>query len=154
MTQTYQARYRLLIGESWREPGQLVPEAVTWFRVDSLVHHGRLIKVEVTADEFDAAVAQYSPDLAEQITGAPVPVAVAFNPVYPNDPPGRNSDIVMSDSDAEAVQPEDGVQPQREQPEQAEQERQGAPAEQPKQPRKASAKKAAPRHATPPEQQR
>lgn len=100
MTQTYQARYRLRIGESWREPGELVPEAVTWFRVDSLVHHGRLIKVDVADDTLAAAVARYCPDLADEITEAPQPVAVAIDPTYPNIPPGHLSDIIGTDAEA------------------------------------------------------
>ena len=62
---TYRARRPLRIGDDTRQPGQLVPEAQTWFRVDHLVHSGHLTKVVVEDEEFDQAVEKYCPDLIE-----------------------------------------------------------------------------------------
>jgi hypothetical protein len=62
---TFQARRALKIGDSVRQPGQLVPEAQTWFRVDHLVHSGQLTRVVVEDEQFDQAVEEFCPDLIE-----------------------------------------------------------------------------------------
>jgi hypothetical protein len=74
MIQTYRARYRLQMAPGvWREPtgpdglGELVPEAHTWFRVDSWLHQGQITEAEVSEEDFRAAVEKYCPDLAERI---------------------------------------------------------------------------------------
>lgn len=137
MTQTYQARYRLRIGESWREPGELVPEAATWFRVDSLVHHGRLVLIDVDDADLDAAVARYCPDLAEQITATPATAAAVSAPAYyPPDPLARLADLIGSDTEAGEGEPDQ--QPDHEQVDQPGADQQAAQHEQP-------AKKTAPR---------
>lgn len=64
---TFRARYRLDIGENFREPGELVPEAITWFRRESYEHTGRIIAAQVPMAELQAAVEQYCPELATQI---------------------------------------------------------------------------------------
>lgn len=62
---TFQARRALKIGLGVRQPGQLVPEAQTWFRVDHLVHSGQLTRVVVEDEQFDQAVEEFCPDLIE-----------------------------------------------------------------------------------------
>lgn len=68
MVDTYQARRRLKMApDVWREPGELVPEAHTYFRLDSWLHTGYLIEVEVSEKDFRAAVKKFCPDLAKEI---------------------------------------------------------------------------------------
>lgn len=65
---TYRARRRLKMTPThWREPGQLVPEVVTWFRIDDSLHTGRLIQVQVSPEEFEAAIAEFCPQLGDRI---------------------------------------------------------------------------------------
>lgn len=66
---TYRARRRVKIApDRWREPGELVPEAHTWYRVDSMLHTGMLsADPDVPEAEFRAAVQRYAPELAERI---------------------------------------------------------------------------------------
>ena len=67
MVRTYEAGRILTIGDSYRQPGELVPEAVTWFRLMNIVHMGYLKSVEVSIADFNAAVQKYCPELAEEI---------------------------------------------------------------------------------------
>jgi len=69
MVDTYRARRRVKIGpELWREPGELVPEAHTWYRRESIEHTGMIVAAkDVPEDEFRAAIAQHCPELAAQI---------------------------------------------------------------------------------------
>lgn len=55
------------MGNYVRQPGALVPEAATWFRVDSHVHTGYLDEVWVTEREYVEAVQHYCPDLTHQL---------------------------------------------------------------------------------------
>jgi hypothetical protein len=64
---TYAARRRLDIPPGFREPGELVPEAHDWFRLESWLHTGYIVEVEVSEEDFRAAVAQYAPDNSEAI---------------------------------------------------------------------------------------
>lgn len=66
---TYRARRPQTMGNEIRQPGELVPEACTWFRVDSHVHTGYLTEVDIPESEFIEAVQQYCPEMAEQISG-------------------------------------------------------------------------------------
>ncbi len=59
MTQTYLVRKPVKVGDETRQPGELCPEAATWFRVDHLVHSGFLLRVERTDEEIAAAVAGF-----------------------------------------------------------------------------------------------
>lgn len=65
---TFEAGRILKIGEGYRHPGELVPEACTWFRLQDLIHTGYLISVEVSEKTFKNAVQKYCPDLAEEIS--------------------------------------------------------------------------------------
>lgn len=62
MTQTFLARKPLKIGYEIRQPGELVPEASTWYRVDSLVHSGFLVRVERSDEEILAALRKHKVD--------------------------------------------------------------------------------------------
>ena len=64
MYKTYRARRTQLIGTAHRFPGELVPEAITWFRVESNVGSGYLDEVEVPGAELMAALAKYCPEIA------------------------------------------------------------------------------------------
>lgn len=64
---TYEAGRILDIGEGKRQPGELVPEAHTWFRLQNLVHTGYLLSVEVTTETFNKAVQQYCPELKDEL---------------------------------------------------------------------------------------
>jgi hypothetical protein len=64
---TYLARRRCLIGESWREPGEPVPEAHLWRLIDALLHAGYVEKVQLSEADFAAAVAKYCPEDAKAI---------------------------------------------------------------------------------------
>lgn len=60
MAVTYRARRRIKLSPTeWREPGELVPEAHTWFRPESLEHTGFLQAVEVDDDELEQALGEY-----------------------------------------------------------------------------------------------
>ena len=68
MVATYRARRRLqMSSDTWREPGELVPEAHTWFRLDSYLHTGHIVEAEVDEAEFRQAVREYCPQLAERV---------------------------------------------------------------------------------------
>jgi hypothetical protein len=64
---TYEAGRILDIGEGKRQPGELVPEAHTWFRLQDLLHTGYLISVEVTARTFAQAVNKYCQELKDEL---------------------------------------------------------------------------------------
>ncbi len=67
MIQTYRASRELKMGAGYRYPGDLVPEAATWFRVESFVHTGYLREVDVTEKAYVDAVQSYCPDMAEEL---------------------------------------------------------------------------------------
>lgn len=67
MVSTYRAGRILDIGEGKRQPGELVPEAVTWFRLENLVNLGYLQSTEVSVETFAEAVQKYCPELTDQI---------------------------------------------------------------------------------------
>ncbi len=74
MVSTFAAGRRLKLGPTgWREPGELVPEAHTWPRIDSYLHTGYLKTVQVEETELRAAVAAFCPELEHQIAGPPEP---------------------------------------------------------------------------------
>lgn len=61
----YRARYRLEVGPGdWREPGDDVPEAFLWFRMESFLHTGRIVEVWLTEAEFMATLALH--DISEE----------------------------------------------------------------------------------------
>ena len=62
---TFRARRRLDIHPGFREPGELVPEAHTWFRRESWLHTGYLEEATVGEKEFRAAVHKYVKDKDE-----------------------------------------------------------------------------------------
>lgn len=76
MVDTYRAVRTLKIDGEKRWPGELVPEAHTWLRVGNAEHSGYIKLVRVPESEFDQAVANYCPDLAQSLAekakGAPV----------------------------------------------------------------------------------
>lgn len=65
--QTYRAKRPLKMGLTTRNPGELVPEASTWLRVDNSVHSGFLAEVYIPEEEFAEAVNKYCPELAEKL---------------------------------------------------------------------------------------
>jgi hypothetical protein len=69
MVDTYRARRLVkLAPDVWRYPPDLVPEAHTWYRRESIEHSGLIEEAkDVDEAEFRAAVEQYCPDLAETI---------------------------------------------------------------------------------------
>lgn len=69
MTKTYAAGRRLKIGDGWREPGDLVPEAYTWLRMQDWLHTGYLKEVDVEDGELRSAISKFCPELSEQILG-------------------------------------------------------------------------------------
>jgi hypothetical protein len=58
---SYTARYRLDIGEEMREPGEPVPEAIIWFRMESYLHTGRIVEAPVSEDELRASITKFCP---------------------------------------------------------------------------------------------
>lgn len=77
MPNTYRVRRPIKVGEGKLPPGALVPEAITWFRVDHLVHAGFITFEHVEDDELMPYLLDrpelltrygYSSDLAEQET--------------------------------------------------------------------------------------
>lgn len=69
MTQTFLVRKPVKVGLEYRQPGELCPEAVEWYRVDHLVHSGFLVRVERTDEEIAEALAKYAPDRELEIAG-------------------------------------------------------------------------------------
>lgn len=67
MVKTFRARYDLNMGTSYRENGQLVPEAHAWYRMESWLHTGHIIEAEVSEEDFRAAIAQFCPELEDEI---------------------------------------------------------------------------------------
>ena len=67
MIDTFKVRRRCLIADQWREYGELVPEGHTWRIIESEVASGALERVQVSEADFEAAVQQYCPELAEEI---------------------------------------------------------------------------------------
>jgi len=69
MVDTYRARRRVKIGaDLWRDPPELVPEAHTWYRRDSIEHTGMIEAAkDVDEQEFRDAVERYCPELADTI---------------------------------------------------------------------------------------
>lgn len=60
---TYRARRPVNMGaEGVRLPGQLIPEACAFYLLDSLIHVGKIVAVEVPNAEFLAAIDQFCPD--------------------------------------------------------------------------------------------
>jgi hypothetical protein len=66
---TYRAQRYLKINGERRAPGELVPEAHTWFRVGNSEHTGFIKNEQVSESEFDEAVQKYCPDLADRLEG-------------------------------------------------------------------------------------
>lgn len=64
---TYRARKPMDIGDTKRQPLELVPEAQTWFRVQHLVHAGYLVPEVVEDNDFETAVRQFCPELSDQL---------------------------------------------------------------------------------------
>lgn len=66
--ETYRARRRLQINSNtWREPGELVPEAHGWPRVESYLHTGWLEEAKVSPDEFAQAVQEHAPEQKDRL---------------------------------------------------------------------------------------
>lgn len=65
MTTCFRVRKPIKVDFDWREPGELVPEAISWFRVEHLVHGGFIVSDEVPEDELKDALS-YCPELAER----------------------------------------------------------------------------------------
>jgi hypothetical protein len=95
---SYEARRRLLIGTSWREPGEPVPEAHDWRLVESLVRAGEMVEVDVTVRDLSASIQKYCPDEADAIYARlgitayepepePEPESAAPRPRRPRKPP-------------------------------------------------------------------
>lgn len=90
MVATYRARRRIKLSPtSWREPGELVPEAHTWFRVESWAHTGWLEEVDVDEDELEAALGErLDADTAAKVRsqlgldGTPVTTARGARPAF------------------------------------------------------------------------
>jgi hypothetical protein len=64
---TFRAVRPLKIGSGYREPGQLVPEAVTWPIVESVLRTGDMEEVEINLQELSAAIQELCPDDAPAI---------------------------------------------------------------------------------------
>jgi hypothetical protein len=66
---TYAARRRIKVApDTWREPDQLLPEAVTYFRLDSWLHTGMIKEVQATEAEIRAAIEEHGlADLEDEI---------------------------------------------------------------------------------------
>lgn len=58
---TYTAGRRLKINATWREVGELVPEAHGWMRVEEWAHTGHLREVEVPEADFRTALEKFVP---------------------------------------------------------------------------------------------
>lgn len=68
MIHTYIAKRRLEMAPAvWREPGELVPEAHGWFRIESYLNAGYLGETDVSEAELGAAIEAYCPDDADTI---------------------------------------------------------------------------------------
>lgn len=64
---SYRAGRVLKIGEGYRQPGEPLPEGVTWFRIDNYVHTGYVDEVQVEPEELLAWIEQYCPQLKQQV---------------------------------------------------------------------------------------
>lgn len=65
---TYKVRRRLQMQPGvWREADEMIPEAHTWWRVDSWAHTGQLAEVEVDEAEFREAIDKFCPELGDKI---------------------------------------------------------------------------------------
>ena len=65
---SYRARRRLEItAGNWREPEELVPEAHTWFMLDSWLHTGNIVETKISEQDLRAAIAQYCPELKPRL---------------------------------------------------------------------------------------
>jgi len=80
--------------------GQLVPEAHTVLRLHTLVYSGYLDEVEVEEDEFRAAIAEYCPELEQEIltaVGLEPPGSVLAgpqnSPYHPDNPPASTEEM-------------------------------------------------------------
>lgn len=68
MITTFRARRRIhVLPGIYREPQELLPEAVTWFRVEDQLHGGHIVEAEVSEIEFEDAVEQFCPEQRERI---------------------------------------------------------------------------------------
>lgn len=76
---TYRARRTMKLGFEDRMRDQLVPEAITFVRVESLVASGYLDEVSVTKAELVEAINQFYPEAA---TAYGLPVNRAANAAY------------------------------------------------------------------------
>lgn len=90
---SYEARRRLLIGTTYREPGEPVPEAHTWRLVESLVRAGEMVEVDTTLKDLSAAVQKYCPEQADAI--------YAQLGVTAYDPPVSEAPVTQEPSEAE-----------------------------------------------------
>ena len=80
MPNTYRVRRPIKVGPDRRDPGELCPEAIAWFRVDHLVHAGFLVWEHVEDDELLAALS-YCPELLPRYGYPPAePAAVEAEP--------------------------------------------------------------------------
>lgn len=77
MIDTYEMHRRGEIGDSWREPGEPVPEAHLWRLTEGLVHGNVLHEVQMSEADFAAAVDKYCPDDAQAIYAS-----LGFKPVH------------------------------------------------------------------------
>lgn len=65
---TYRVVRRCRVGDGFRENGELIPEAHTWFAVEHYLHTGELEEApDVDETEFVAAVDTFCPELAADI---------------------------------------------------------------------------------------
>lgn len=65
---TYAARRRQFLPPGvWREPGELVPEFHLVRRVDSSLHTGYIVQVDVSRDELTEAIERYCPEQSDAI---------------------------------------------------------------------------------------
>jgi len=102
-----------LLGSGEHDRGQLVPEAHTVLRLDSMLHTGFVEEVEVDEDEFRAAIAEYCPELEDEILAkvgldreGSVFGGTESAPYHPEEPPASTEELANTIPPAPGVEEE------------------------------------------------
>lgn len=82
MRVTYYALREIKVGDTVRQPGELVPEAAEWPFLSGYVHEGQLAPVLVATlpQKYQEVLAQWESDQRESVQNAPVAAPQAASP--------------------------------------------------------------------------
>jgi hypothetical protein len=97
MIDTYLSRRPSLIGESWRQPGEPIPEAHLWHLTEALVHSGQLQEVQMSEAAFRAAVDKFCPGEANAIYTALGLTSVDHSGMKRGDRPRKAKPVLASE---------------------------------------------------------